>query len=35
MGGIVVGGLFHAFLGLFIGKIRFAFRRWSPGWSSR
>ncbi|MEQ9694750.1 nucleobase:cation symporter-2 family protein [Shimia sp. SDUM112013] len=24
MGGIVVGGLFHAFLGLFIGKIRFA-----------
>lgn len=25
MGGILVGGLFHAFLGLFIGKIRFAF----------
>ena len=24
MGGIVVGGLFHAVLGLFIGKIRFA-----------
>jgi len=24
MGGIVVGGLFHALLGLFIGKIRFA-----------
>lgn len=24
MGGIVVGGLFHAMLGLFIGKIRFA-----------
>jgi hypothetical protein len=24
MGGIVVGGLFHASLGLFIGKIRFA-----------
>ncbi|SFM00987.1 uracil-xanthine permease family protein [Shimia aestuarii] len=24
MGGILVGGLFHAFLGLFIGKIRFA-----------
>ena len=24
MGGIVVGGVFHAFLGLFIGKIRFA-----------
>lgn len=24
MGGIVVGGLFHAILGLFIGKIRFA-----------
>ena len=24
MGGIVVGGLFHAFLGLFIGKLRFA-----------
>lgn len=24
MGGIIVGGLFHAFLGLFIGKIRFA-----------
>jgi xanthine/uracil permease len=24
MGGIVVGGLFHATLGLFIGKIRFA-----------
>lgn len=24
MGGVVVGGLFHAFLGLFIGKIRFA-----------
>ena len=24
MGGVLVGGLFHAFLGLFIGKIRFA-----------
>lgn len=24
MGGVVVGGFFHAFLGLFIGKIRFA-----------
>ena len=24
MGGIIVGGLFHAVLGLFIGKIRFA-----------
>ncbi|MGC8202000.1 uracil-xanthine permease family protein [Aliiroseovarius sp. PTFE2010] len=24
MGGVVVGGLFHAFLGLFIGKLRFA-----------
>ncbi|MEN8683002.1 solute carrier family 23 protein, partial [Marivita sp.] len=24
MGGILVGGLFHAFLGLFIGKLRFA-----------
>ncbi|MGX9352649.1 uracil-xanthine permease family protein [Shimia sp. W99] len=24
MGGILVGGLFHAFLGIFIGKIRFA-----------
>lgn len=24
MGGIVAGGLFHAFLGLFIGKLRFA-----------
>ncbi|MEP1613375.1 MAG: nucleobase:cation symporter-2 family protein [Roseobacter sp.] len=24
MGGIIVGGLFHAFLGLFIGKLRFA-----------
>ncbi|WP_299638099.1 nucleobase:cation symporter-2 family protein [uncultured Ruegeria sp.] len=24
MGGVVVGGLFHAFLGLFIGRIRFA-----------
>ena len=24
MGGIIVGGLFHAFLGLFIGRIRFA-----------
>ena len=24
MGGIIVGGLFHAFLGLFIGKIRYA-----------
>lgn len=24
MGGVFVGGLFHAFLGLFIGKIRFA-----------
>lgn len=24
MGGVVVGGLFHAFLGFFIGKIRFA-----------
>ena len=24
MGGIVVGGLFHAFLGLFIGRLRFA-----------
>ena len=24
MGGVVVGGIFHAFLGLFIGKIRFA-----------
>ena len=23
MGGVVVGGLFHAFLGLFIGRIRF------------
>ena len=24
MGGVLVGGLFHAFLGLYIGKIRFA-----------
>jgi len=24
MGGVLVGGLFHAFLGLFIGRIRFA-----------
>lgn len=24
MGGVIVGGFFHAFLGLFIGKIRFA-----------
>lgn len=24
MGGVLVGGIFHAFLGLFIGKIRFA-----------
>lgn len=24
MGGVVVGGFFHAFIGLFIGKIRFA-----------
>jgi NCS2 family nucleobase:cation symporter-2 len=24
MGGVIVGGLFHAFLGLFIGRIRFA-----------
>jgi len=24
MGGVVIGGIFHAFLGLFIGKIRFA-----------
>lgn len=24
MGGVLVGGLFHAFLGLFIGKLRFA-----------
>ncbi|MFK7765408.1 MAG: uracil-xanthine permease family protein [Roseobacter sp.] len=24
MGGIIVGGLFHTFLGLFIGKLRFA-----------
>ena len=24
MGGVIVGGVFHAFLGLFIGKIRFA-----------
>ncbi len=24
MGGILVGGLFHAFLGLFIGRLRFA-----------
>lgn len=24
MGGVIVGGIFHAFLGLFIGKIRFA-----------
>lgn len=27
MGGILVGGLFHAFLGLFIGKLRFALPR--------
>ena len=24
MGGVIVGGIFHALLGLFIGRIRFA-----------
>ena len=33
MGGIVAGGLFHAFLGLFIGKLRFALLRHFDGCS--
>ena len=35
MGGVMIGGLFHACLGLFIGRIRFALPPLVTGLSSR